>query len=202
MSTFYKYNRKAIYRSLRKGFILQDFMSLWSQSYFFLKFNANSKKLVPQLTASSYRSLYTNKLHFTNKALIKKLVMIHLFWILDIWKLAQPLKIKPVSSSFPMTFTGEVTGKLAVYESVQRFISLTLNNSKVNAFVVSPAWLQYKPDQWMTTNYDNLVRWSATDKRNKKWLKSTRYLWFLNKWYLYNRDYHKVQTRFFLSSAH
>jgi len=35
MSKLYKYNRKAIYRSLRLGFILQDFMSLWS-SYFLI----------------------------------------------------------------------------------------------------------------------------------------------------------------------
>jgi len=33
MSTLYKYNNKAIDRSLSAGFILQDFMSLWCQSY-------------------------------------------------------------------------------------------------------------------------------------------------------------------------
>jgi hypothetical protein len=196
MSFFYNYRRKLIYKSYQKAVRLQIYMAGWSKWYFLLKFNRRNTYVLPKLQAWSYRSLYTNKQHYNNKTSSKKVILMHLFWVLDVWKLAQPLTLKGISTNFPISFECHFFNNLVVYSSLQNWLGLALNKDKLSSFLVTKKWLNYKPDLWMSRYYQYFVGWRLKDKKQRQFLRNNPTLWFINKWYIENSYYHKIQARF------
>lgn len=198
MPFFYKYKKLLKKKVYLKAIRLQLFMAGWSKWYLFLKFNRRQTAIIPQLRSWSYRSLYTNKLHYKNRIALKKAVMLHLFWILDIWKLAQPLKIKGISTTFPIRFECNFFQHLEVYSALQQWVYLYgMNKDKLLPYKVNAKWLQYKPTLWMSRSYHYFAIWYGKDKVIKAYRRNNAKLWYLHRWYIENSIFHKLQVRLF-----
>lgn len=198
MLYFYQFNKKATKKMYFKALRLQAFTASWSKWYLFLKFNRRHTTLIPKLQSWGYRSLYTNKRHFRQKENAKKMVLLHLFWILDVWKLAHPMAFKGISTSFPIRFECALSNSLDVYSSFQKWVTLYgLNKNKVLPYAVTSGWLQNKPDLWVTRPYHQYASWYLKNKKHYQHRRNNKRLWFLNTWYLENGSYHTLQNRLY-----
>ena len=141
---FYRYNQKNIVKNYYKALRLQYFVTLWSRWFFFLKFSRRLNNSVPELQKWSYRSLYIHKRHFRQKTNSRKMVLLHLFWILDVLKLVHPFNLKGLATTYPIRFFVDLTDNLEVYVAFQKWIYLWgLNKDKILMYI-NTAIKQYK----------------------------------------------------------
>ena len=196
MVFFYRYKKIVKKKAYLKALRLQLFIASWSKWYLFVKFNYRHIHLTPILRSWSYRSLYTNKLHYNNRMSIKKGVFLHLFWILDVWKLVQPLYLKGISTTFPIRFECNIFQHLEVYSALQKWVYLYgSNKDKVVSYKVTKNWLKYKPNLWISRSYHYFATWNLKGKALKAYCRKDAKLWYLNRWYIENSIYHKLQVR-------
>jgi len=200
MLFFYRYNRLV---SKHKQYVQSTRVALfsltWSKWFLVTKFNLEQTSFTIQITGWLYRSLYTNRYHFNNLKTFKKAICLHLFWIGNVWQLAQPLTLKGVSKKFPIMITAFLlkdTHSLEIYSHLLKWtVTYGLNKDQVFHHKVTTNWLKYKPYLWMKHSYRYYVDWRLKTQRVLRTKKPV--LWFLNHWYLQNYTYHKIQGRFF-----
>jgi len=197
MPFFYDYSSKNLQKTYNKALSLSGFTASWSKWYFFVKYNSRHSALFPKLKSWSYRSLYTNKRHYLKKESSKKMVLMHLFWVLDIWKLSNPMHLKGLSTNFPIQFTCKFFDSLEVYSRLQNWSSFYgLNKDKALPYMVTKSWINYKPYLWMTRSYHYFNYWYLASKKQRLFRRADAKLWFINTWYIENGSYHKLQARF------
>jgi len=192
---FFKYSEESYIISYHKAYIIQDFISSWSKWYFLLKFNSKYTILLPKLCSWHSKSLYTNKVHYDYKVNSKRAVLLHLFWILDLWKFSQPIKLKSNSTFYPFSFESSFFNNLNVYMYFQDWLLLYTNKNKQLAFEVNNYWLRYKPVIWINRKYSALISWQFK-RYNKKIYINNKILWYLHLWYLNTGQEHSIQSRF------
>lgn len=196
MYLFYGYSLDNVKKMYTKAMLLNNYMELEAKWYFFAKFNWRHTALTPKLVSWFMRSLYTKLRHFKQKHRIKKTIFMHLFWMLDIWKLAQPFNLKGVSTTFPIRFEQQTSSFLEVYSYLQNWVTTCgLNKDKVFPYAVSKNWLQYKPTLWMTRSYSYFVQWCLKNKQAGIFRRENKTFWYINRWYIENGYYHKMQAR-------
>ena len=198
MLFFYRYNRRKIIRkNYRQAFRLAQYNRTWALWFLLIKFNALTSTTVPKLQAWCYRSLYTNKLHFNNKKATKKALLLHLFWVLDIWQFAPHGTLRGFSTTFPIRFEAQITDNLQVYATFTKWLSqYILNKDKALPYKVTNRWLPYKVSNWLTHKYTYYTYWYLPGKRQLSFRQRNLHLWFLNRWYIENNTYHHLHTRF------
>jgi len=179
----------------KKAVRSQNYMNMGGKWYFFIKFFRRTTFLYPSLTCWKWRSLYVNRRHYKNKALIKKTLMLHLFWILDIWKLQHPLQIIGNSKNFPVTFNYQTTDSLQVNRLIHQWqYKYGLNKDRMFSYIITKAWSNYLPKQWVSRSYTYFVYWRHKNKKDL--LMQYPVLTYLNRWFIDNRYYHRIQANF------
>jgi len=196
MYSFYNYSLDSVKKKYTSVMFVKSFSELEAKWYFFAKFNYRHTTYTPKVVSWFMRSLYTKLRHFKQKHRIKKTIFMHLFWMLDIWKLAQPFNLKGISTTFPIRFEHQTSSFLEVYSCLQKWVNTYgLNKDKVFPYVVSKNWLQYKPTLWMTRPYFYFVQWCGKNKQAGIFRRGNKTLWYINRWYIENGYYHKMQAR-------
>lgn len=183
---------KTFQKSARLSFYLQS----WAKWYLFVKFNCRQTNQVPQLVSWSRRSLYTHRLHFNHKKDIKKAVLMHLFWVLDLWQLNQPCLLKGISSNYPIRFETMNTGSLEVHGLYHNWLSYLSNKEEVFSYKVTRRWLTTEPTLWLTRTYNDFVTWCPKTTTARVLRRGESKLWFITRWFLTNYTHHKLQFRF------
>ena len=192
---FFRYPVLKFEKMFQKSARLTTFMQSWAKWYLIIKFNRRTNQ-TPQLVSWSRRSLYTSHLHYNNKKDVKKSVMLHLFWVLDLWQLNQPMLLKGVSSTYPFRLETTNINSLEVHGLFQNWLGYSINNDHVFSYKVTSRWLQYKPNLWMTRTYQYFAKWYPRSKKQREAYQKEPTLWFIYRWYLANQQYHKLQYRF------
>lgn len=194
MFFFYRYRVIIIKKNYRQAWRLQQYTSNWARWYVLSKFNAFSTRQVPQLRAWLLRSLYTFRLHFKQQRLTYKAILLHLFWILDLWQLKYPLVLQGFSKQYPIRCETIITNSLQVNAAFTKWLSLySLNKDKVLPYKISTNWLNYRPQIWIVRSYHYYNYWYLLGKQHLDFRQRSKYLWFLNRWYLENGNHHRVQ---------
>jgi hypothetical protein len=186
------------YKAYLKAFRVVSFTLQWSKWYFLVKYNTNTKAVLPRLTAWYYRSLYTQRKHYVHKAKCKKMLFLHLFWTFDIWQLAQPMYLTGISNKYPLTMNYTCFSDwLEIYSHLSKWQThYSLNREKMHFNKVVPQWLHYKPQNWMSRPYTYFVTWRIKSTLHRALRRKKANLWFLSTWFLENSGYHKIQARF------
>jgi len=192
---FFRYPLVKFVKMFQKSARLTTFLQSWAKWYLLVKFNRRLQQ-TPQLVSWSRRSLYTSHLHYNNKKDVKKSVMLHLFWVLDLWQLNQPANLKGVSNTYPFRVETTNINSLEVHGLFQNWLGYSTNKDHLFAYKVNPRWLQYKPTLWMTRTYNDFVHWCTKTKKQREFRLTDPTLWFIYRWYLRNQQYHKLQYRF------
>lgn len=73
MLFFFRYHNTKMLKTFQKSARLSFYLQSWAKWYLFVKFNCRQTNQVPQLVSWSRRSLYTHRLHFNHKKILKKL---------------------------------------------------------------------------------------------------------------------------------
>ena len=195
MPFFFRYRKLPMKRAYKKALRTKNYMNSWAKWYFFIKYFRRNTSLYPAITSWKWRSLYVNRVHYKKKEMIKKTLMLHLFWVLDVWKLNHPLQLDGRSRKFPITFNYQTTDNLEVYRLIQRWVyKYGLNKDKAFPYIITNNWNKYKPEQWMSRTYQYFIYWRHKNK--KDFIKKSPLLVYLNRWYIDNRYYHRIQANF------
>jgi len=195
MPFFFRYRKLPIKRSYKKALRSKNYMNSWAKWYFFIKYFRRTTVLFPTITSWKWRSLYVNSKHYKKKEMIKKSLMLHLFWVLDLWKLRHPLNLIANSRNFPVTFNYETTESLEVYRLLHNWTyKYGLNKDKAFPYIITNAWSKYRPEQWMSRSYSYFIYWRHKYKKN--FIKQSPLLTYLNRWFIDNRYYHRIQANF------
>lgn len=195
---FYYYNLNKTLIMYKQSQRLINFSKTWSLFFLNIKFQSKFNNQLPKISKWSYRSYYTNLLHFKQKKHIKKAIYIHLFWILDILKLAHPLNIQGFLKNYPFYFQYNMTDSLAVYSNLYQWVTYYgVNKNKLFYHLVNKNWLNYNPLLWMSRSYNYFNTWRLKNILHRKYRRKHKSLWSLNVWYIDNAKYHKLQARLF-----
>ena len=193
---FYKYRKPVIHRSYNNALRVKNYMAYWAKWYLIVKYLQRNTNLLPSITMWKWRSLYLNRKHTCGeKILCKKTLSIHLFWVLDLWKLKHPSNLRGLSTNFPITFHYDITNSLDVQSLLYNWVhKYGLKKDRLFPYIVTNAWLKFKPQQWMSRDYNYFVYWR--DKNKKKFIRKNKVLSYLDRWFLDNRYYHSIQASF------
>ena len=199
MLLFYKYNKQASKRSFKKAKRTLRYMESYGKWYYALKFCLKDTLKVPYIHSWHWRSLYLNKKHIERKEFLTKALLLHLFWVIDIWKLKQPLKLKAVMA-FPTMFYANISNEnpLVLYVTIHRWkYKYGLKKHKLVPYIITPVWGSYKSEQWVTRAYLTFMTWRKKSARYYMKAKNTNVYQCLNFWFLTNRYFHMVQGRLY-----
>ena len=199
MLLFYKYNKQASKRSFKKAKRTLRYMESYGKWYYALKFCLKDTLKVPYIHSWHWRSLYLNKKHIERKEFLTKALLLHLFWVIDIWKLKHPLKLKAVMS-FPTMFYANISNEnpLVLYGTIHRWkYKYGLKKHKLVPYIITPVWGSYKSEQWVTRAYLTFMTWRKKSARYYMKAKNTNVYQCLNFWFLTNRYFHMVQGRLY-----
>jgi hypothetical protein len=193
---FYKYRKPVIQRSYNTTLRVNTYMNHWAKWYFVVKhLKRHTGSIMPSVTMWKWRSLYLNRKHHNRLGLLKKSLLIHLFWVLDVWKLKQPADLVGSSNQFPVTFRYNITNPLETQSLLYSWVNkYGLNKDRLFSHSVTPSWLKFKPEQWMSRDYTYFVYWR--DQQKKNFIRKNKVLSYLDRWFLDNRYYHSIQASF------
>jgi hypothetical protein len=199
MLVFYKYRKYAAKRSFRKAKRTLQYMGSYGKWYYSLKFNLKNTLTVPYVHSWHWRSLYVHKKHINNKEYVTKALLLHLFWVVDIWKLKHPLSLKAVMA-FPTMFYANIpyTNPLELYGTIHRWkYRYGFKKHKLFPYIMTPVWADYKSEQWVTRSYFTFMNWRKKSARYYKKSKNSKLYHCLFFWFLTNRYFHTIQGRLY-----
>jgi hypothetical protein len=204
MLIFYKYRKHAMKCSFKKAQRYVQYLESYGKWYFVLKFCQRNTLLVPHVHSWHWRSLYVHKRHINDTTKVKKVVLLHLFWILDIWKLKHPLSVKGLTT-YPVAFYANISYKnpLELYGTIHRWkYKFGLKKTRLFPYILTKVWKDYISEQWTTRSYLQFITWR---KKNPyyyyKRFKEGPFYDCLNFWFLTNRYFHNVQGRLYCKTS-
>ncbi len=201
MLLFYKSKLKkyGMKRSFKKAKRTMNYMESYGKWYFLTKFCQKKTLVVPTIHSWQWRSLYMNKKHTKNKELLKKTLLLHLFWIIDIWKVKHPLNLKGVIA-YPTTFLVSIPNSdpLELYGTIHRWkYRYDFKKNNLIPYNLNSRWDIYKSGQWLTRTYFTFMDWRKKKQEYYKSIYNAPLYDFFNFWFLKNRYNHLVQGRLY-----
>lgn len=197
MLFFYRYKKKSTKRYYKKAKRSMQYMESYGKWYFLLKFCRRNTALVPTITSWSWRSFYLHKRHFNTRELIKKSLLLHLFWVFDVWKVNPALALQGVATNYPISFSTTINNNdnaLELYSLIHKWkFKYGLNKERLFPYYITKVWSKYKSENWMARPYLHFVDWRR--QNTKLFLRNRPWLAYLNKWFLDNRYFHSIQAR-------
>ena len=195
MPFFYKYKPQLTNKNYKQAWRLQTYTQIWLRCYFLVKYNALRPCLGPLLTAWTLRSFYTQRLHCKARITAYKALYIHLWFILDVWRLGDHQHLSGYCQTYPIHFQVRLENTLQIYGKLTTLISRDLlNRNKIVSYKVTPSWVNYKPQASARAVYHYYNVWYSKCRRALKLRQKQPFLWWLNRWYLQNSPYHLVQS--------
>lgn len=199
MLLFYKYKKLGVKRSFKKAKRTLNYMETYAKWYYTMKFLNKQAKNIPYINGWGWRSLYLHKNHIKNKEIVGKALLLHLFWVMDIWRLKHPLSLK-ATVSFPVMIAANISAKnpLALYGTIHRWkYKYGLKKHKLFPYIITPVWDQYKSEQWVSRSYFTFINWRKGDGLYYEKSKKSNLYQLLNFWFLTNRYFHNIQGRLY-----
>lgn len=194
---FYKYRKPVIQRSYNNALRVNMYMAYWAKWYFIVKhLKRNTGSVMPSVTMWKWRSLYLKRRHHKRLTLLKKYLLMHLFFVLDLWKLKHPVELMANSRQYPVTFNYNINDPLETQSLLYNWVhKYGLNQDKLYPqAAVTPAWLDYKPQQWMSRDLIYFNYWRKP--KRKTFIVKNKMLSYLNRWFLDYRYCHSIQASF------
>lgn len=195
MLFFYRYKKAYYKRMYKKAVRSIKYMENLGKWYFMLKYCRRNTALMPTIASWSWRSFYLNKRHVKNKELVKKSVLSHLFFVVDIWKLKQPIYLN-AKATFPVEFSSIITKKdpLELYSMIHKWkYKYGLKSNRLYPYIITRRWAKYNSEDWMKRSYTQFNLWRT--KHKKFFIKKQPLLNYLNKWFIEYKHYHSIQAR-------
>lgn len=199
MLLFYKYQKAGIKKAYRKAQRTINYMETYAKWYYTVKFLQKQPHNIPYIHGWGWRSLYLERTHIKNKEIVVKAVLLHLFWVMDIWRLKHPMYLKAVIG-FPIMISTNISYKtpLVLYSTIHRWkFKYGLKKHKFLPYIISPVWDNYMSEQWMSRSYFTFMRWRKKKERYFKKFRKTGLYQALNFWFLTNRYFHNIQGRLY-----
>lgn len=199
MLVFYKYRKYAAKRSFKKAKRTLQYMGSYGKWYYTLKFGLKNTLTVPYIHSWHWRSLYLHKKHINTQKVVQKALLLHLFWVVDVWKLKHPLALTPVLT-FPTMFYANIpyTNPLELYGTIHRWkYRYGLRKHRLFPYVITSAWADYKSEQWTSRSYLTFLNWRKQSARYYRKSKNSRLYQCLYFWFLTNRYFHLIQGRLY-----
>lgn len=204
MVLFYTCNKYAKKTSVKRAKRTMNYMESYGAWYFVMKFCQRKTLLVPTIHSWHWRSLYMHRSHIKNKEIVTKALLVHLFWIVDIWKLKHPFNLKGIME-YPTMFSVNIpnTNPLELYGTIHRWkYRYGFKKHSLIPYVITARWADYKSEQWVTRPYFTFMNWRKKKAKYYKKMRKTPLYKFLNFWFLKNRYYHLVQGRLYCKTYH
>lgn len=199
MLVFYTYRNYAMKNSFKKAKRMMNYMESYGKWYFLTKFCQRKTLLVPIIHSWYWRSLYMHRKHIKNKEMVTKALLLHLFWIVDIWKLKHPLCLKGIMD-YPTIFSVNIpnTNPFELYGTIHRWkYRYGFKKHRLIPYIITSKWGAYNSEQWVTRTYFTFMNWRKKKAKYYQQVRNTQLYNFLNFWFLTNRYYHLVQGRLF-----
>lgn len=195
MLFFYRYKKAYYKRMYKKAVRSIKYMEKLGKWYLMLKYCKRNTSLMPTIASWSWRSFYLNKHHVKSKELVKKAVLFHLFFVVDIWKLKQPMNLHP-KATFPVQFSSIITKKdpLELYSMIHKWkYKYGFKSNKLYPYIITRRWAKYNSEDWMKRTYTQFNLWR--NRYKKGFMKKQPLLTYLNKWFIEYKHYHSIQGR-------
>jgi hypothetical protein len=199
MVLFYNYKKNAVKRSFKKAKRYMQYLESYGKWYFIVKFCQKNTLAVPSVNSWDWRSFYLQRTELRDRELGTRVMLLHLFWVFDVWQVKQPSNLSFITEYPPVVYNHiSHQNPLELYSTLHRWkYKFALKKSRLYPYILSKVWKEYLSEQWTTRSYIHYMTWRKKTAFYNQCITNSQFYKCLNFWFLGHRYFHTIENRLY-----